>query len=158
MPLTTSQTHEAFRIIGKLIHLSDLAPPQVIAFRKAAMGLVDQGVDGDADEFEWHQEIATPATAAVSSVNAALNQIPVDARASIESYLSRFLAPQLNLAVGTPATSVIDTLVGGGMQGETVLESGKLDSYFNTTWGKQLPTATTGNETLPDTWVTSNVV
>jgi hypothetical protein len=155
--LTPSQTYEIFKIVGKLIFLSNMAPPQVTAFKKAAMGLVDQGIDGDAEEFEWHQQVATPATAAVSSVNAALAQVPTDARASIESYLSRFVAPLVDVSVGTPAATVIDTLV-GAMGGETVVAGGQFATYFEDTWGKQLPTAEFGSETIPDTWVTSEVV
>ncbi|MEM8738070.1 MAG: hypothetical protein AAGG38_06280 [Planctomycetota bacterium] len=158
MPLTNEQVTESFKIIGKLIFLSEIPGPQITAFRKAAMGLVDQIVTGDADEFDYHSKIAIPMTTAVSTVNASLGEVPGSARGSIESYLSKFVAPLLGMASGTLATTVIDELIGSGLGIHTVLLNGEFDSYFNSTWGKQLPTAEAGNETIDDSWVTSDVV
>ena len=121
------------------------------------MALVDQGIDGEADQFEFHKEVCIPASTAVGSVVAALHEVPVNARASVESYMSKFVGPLMGLDAGTPATEVIDVLV-GEMGIETVLEDGKYATYFDATFGKALPTAESGAETILDAWVTDAVV
>lgn len=158
MPLATATIHEVFKIIGKLIFLAELPGPQITALQRTAMALVDQAVDGDADEFDLHKDICVPAAAAVGTINAALKEVPASARGSIESYLSKYVGPKLNLPAGTLAATVIDMLVAEGMGAETVADLGTIDLYFQDEFGKSLPTASPGSETIPDSWVTSNVV
>lgn len=159
MPLTTESLQEVFKITGKLVYLSELAAPQIVEYSKTSMALVDQAISGEASERSIFKNVCTPIDSAVEGVINSLSGVPNQALTNMNAYLRTVISKGVDLPLGADPKLVLDEMI---LQmiglGETVLQNGKFYSYFNTNFGKQLPTAAASSETIPDTWVTNQVI
>lgn len=157
--LDTPDIQEAFKIIGKLVHLHALADPQITAYKKASTALGDQILTGTSDEFALADTVYLPVHAAVKSLVGNLAGVPTNAKAALDSYLARHLGPTMGLSINSSPHTVVDSLMTSmATANETVQADGLFDEFISTQYGKHLPAADPGNETIPETWVGAAVV
>lgn len=156
---TSAEIQAAFKIFGKLLYLDSLVDPQVLAYETGSMGLVDQAVSGQPAEKTAFREVCVATDKSVQGVTQTLTSVHDSVKTNVSAYLSKVLTLTTQLPVNTAPTTVIDGLIDDmTTEGETVLVGGAFYTYFNDTYGRQLPTATSGSETISDGWITAAVV
>lgn len=157
--LTSDAIQEAAKIIGKLVFLHALADPQITAYKKASTALGDQILTGESDEFALSDTVYLPIHAAVKSLVGSLAGVPTSAKTAVDNYLVRHLGPLMGVSSNASPQTVLDSLATSmGNTSQRLQIGGLFDVFINTQYGKQLPTAPAGSETIPDAWVSVTVV
>lgn len=158
MPITLPEAQQVFKIVGKLIYLSDLASPQVNEYAKTSMALVEQAISGLPTDRVVFNRVCSQVEATVSNVINSISGIEPSSTGHINQYFSFVVAPKLGLQAQTSPGTVIDQfIVELNDLGETVLQNGRFHRYFSDTLNKQLPNVAS-SETIPESWVTNDVV
>jgi hypothetical protein len=159
--LSSIQQH--FKVIGKLIHLAQMAPTDAEAYRKGVMGTVRQGVaTGVAAEYSQFNDVLSPMVNTMKGTVTALDAVPTQAKSVIDNYLRRVVAVDLGLPTSTTAnavaaalrTSMITNSADVGPSGDN---ANGFAVYFNANYnGVQLPQD--ADPSIVEAWIDDDVV
>lgn len=164
MPLTLAQFQDRFKKIGKLIHLSQLCPPQSLAIKRAHVATVDQFINTDdpSVEFEVNGQVCVPLGEHVQAAARVLAAMPDKAKAAVDVYLRRFVAADVGVTLKSPtAAQVGGPLVAAmSLAGATVADAATspagFAAYFEKSFAISLPTDPA--PTVPDSYITDAVI
>jgi hypothetical protein len=162
MSLTLSDFQQRFKKFGKLIFLNNLLTSQVLAIKRAHVGLVDEVSNPDMPtEYDVNDQVVVPLSAKVGPVITAMQGLPAQFQSSATTLLKKFVAVDLGLPVNA-TTAQLQTALTAQMNavGATVKPAAGnatgFSAFFTTVLGLNLPENVT--PTIPDTYITDQVV
>jgi len=154
MNAQTGDIQALFKLLGKLIYLSNLANTHSDAYRNVTIATVTQGVTGQADEFDLFDQVLAPMETKTKAVITALGKLPDQMSALIQIVITNFGA-----AWESPATTV------SGILDDVAFSMNSLGLYIDTQYQAfftsvlsygNLPVA--GATLIPNDWITDSVV
>jgi hypothetical protein len=159
MALTLPEAQAAFKKLGKLVFLSNMAPTDITDLKKASMGLVDQTNAGLAADFDTNIKVVQPVVATVQNLLSSIGTLPAQVKSAVNTFLTQILwvgemdqagSPASIAALGTELVSQMTAV------GAHVAVAGVFYTYFNTNFGIALPTDAAPS--IPDSWVDDDVI
>lgn len=114
MALSSAQHENHFKVIGKLIYLSQQSTPDSDNYKTVNNNVYDQVTTVAETPELGHAVINDVLVALNSSVNSVVNSVntvPAAAKAAVDRYLQQRYGVDLGLAAGQPVGTVIDALI-----------------------------------------------
>lgn len=159
-----SEIQDAFKVFGKIIFISQLAGPDVDAYKQAQSSTFEQAVTGTAEEFDLISNVLIPMHSQTKSTVSALSQIPNQCKATVENYLKKVLASQLELVSSTSSVAILEALAAEMQSASGTITPSGTDGvnadgfamYFYDNFGVELPQDPVPN--IPDSWIDDAIV
>lgn len=167
MALTLTDLQNRFKKIGKLIYLFQNAPAMAVELKRIHVATVDQlastysGGEDDSIEFDLTDQAINPLGSQVKTTTDQIKALPAQAKSAADTILRQFLAVDLGLAKGASYATLGPALVAamnsvGASVAPTTGNPNGIAAWFATNFNLNLPTNAT--PTIPDAWITDEVV
>ncbi len=156
--MNTAAIQKAFKIVGKLIYLSNQGPTDAATYRTAMSGVVDQIATGAAGDANAIVKVGNPTATALDAINTTLSGLPATMKTQVQNYLTQVMAVDQGGTAGTAVATVGAQLVSDMNDAanlQKVAPSGGIWTYFNSNFNINLPqAASSGAATILESWIT----
>ncbi len=155
-----------FKVLGKMINLSQVAVSDAATYKTAMMTSVQQQDTGSASDYDGFTLAVLPLHTSVNTLVRSVASLPASVVTAAELYLKNVVAPSLNLAT-TATPAVIGAALASRMTtvSATVAPSGSGGSnangfamFFYNTWNVTLTQAPSGTGNCLDAWITGTLI
>lgn len=166
MSLSLADFQNRFKRLGHLIFLFQNAQSHSDALKKIHIAFIDQvsqtyaGAEDDSSEFDFADQCVNVLGAGVKAATDQITGLPGKARTAADTFLRRFVAPDIGQSSGTSYTTLGPALLNamnavGATLATTTGNPNGFAQWLSNQFAITLPTSDT--PTIPDGWITDSV-